>query len=66
MTATSAVQRLEGDSRYDACNHADMEYLGQDVTAFFHRCRSCGLITIAQGGRGWTLRPRMPSPAVTV
>lgn len=52
MSAT-VLERQEGAA---GCRHTDVEVLGYDRDAKFLRCRACGQILVAQGGRFWLIR----------
>ena len=43
-----------------ACDHTDLEELGQEGQAVYYRCRSCGAVLVAQGNRVWLIHEPRP------
>jgi hypothetical protein len=41
------------DGVVDACQHKELEYLGENGDARFLRCEGCRMVFVLQGGEAW-------------
>lgn len=56
MAQTATIEAGRPHVLREACDHAELAYLGHGGNASYYRCRACGAAVIEQRGRTWTLR----------
>jgi hypothetical protein len=56
ITAVPSVL-IEESENSRTCRHEDVETLGDDDSAAFLRCATCGSIVIVHGAHRWIIRP---------